>query len=91
MCYKEQIIWDQEGFVKFLGVGNPNGYLVSVWKQRDQGEVRIIVRNVSVTYSGTSEVSDLARAEDLHWEGVRQNRLLEQVALWRILKRTFFF
>ena len=77
--------------MKFLGVENPNGYLVRVWKHRDQGEVRIIVGNPSVTFSGTSEVSDLARAKDLRWERVKAKLITRAGCIVEDLEKDIFF
>lgn len=70
---------------------NPDGYLVSGWKRRDQGEVRIIVRKVSVTYSGTSNVSDLAKAKDLQWERVKTKLITRAGCIVEDLKKDIFF
>ena len=77
--------------MKFLGVENPNGYLVSVWKHRDQGEVRIIVGNPSVTFPGTSEVYDLARAKDLRWERVKAKLITRAGCIVEDLEKDIFF
>ncbi len=50
-----------------------------------------MVRRVSVTYSGTSNVSDLAKAKDLQWERVKTKLITRAGCIVEDLKKDIFF